>query len=133
MRALASEMLAPECYEFTGPIYGKEMIETFSESDIFVFPSKFENFPLAVIEAMAACRPIVCTPVGALPEYLEHGLSGLFVHPGDSDDLAEKIEWMLAHPHKATEMGKRARKIFEERLLQKQIMEKLKEIYFSVL
>ena len=133
MRALASEILHDKCYEFAGPMYGEEKVKMFSESDIFVFPSNCENFPLVVIEAMAAARPIICTPVGAVPEYLEHGESCLFVRPGDPDDLAQKIEWMLANPYDAIEMGKRARKTFQERLLQKKTMEKLRKIYLSVL
>jgi len=132
MQQLASDLLPKSSYEFTGAIYGKQKIEKFSECDIFVFPSNNENFPLVVIEAMAAARPIICTSVGAVPEYLEHGKSCLFVRPGDPDDLAQKIEWMLANPCDAIEMGKRAKKIFQERLVQEKIMEKLRKIYFSV-
>ncbi|QTA90019.1 glycosyltransferase family 4 protein [Desulfonema magnum] len=133
MRKLASEFISDKYYEFTGPIYGKEKIKRFSESDIFVFPSNRENFPLVIIEAMSASRPIICTPVGAVPEYLKHGVSCLFVNFEDADDLGKKIEWMISHPNEAIEMGRRAKKVFEEKLIQEKVMKQLKKIYFSVL
>ncbi len=133
MQNLAGELISDKYYSFKGPIYGDEKIKHFSENDIFVFPSNNENFPLVVIEAMAASRPIICTPVGAIPEYLEHGVSALFVKPQNPEDLAEKIIWMINHPYESKEMGKKARKIYDDRLVHEVIMKELKYIYLTIL
>ncbi|RLA94301.1 MAG: hypothetical protein DRG83_19885 [Deltaproteobacteria bacterium] len=133
MKKLASQLLPDGCYKFVGSVYDKRKIEFFSQSDVFVFPSNYESFGVVIAEAMAASRPIVCTPVGMAPEYLEHGVSALFVRRGDPDDLAEKIGWMISHPQEAIEMGEKARKIFEEKLSQDRIMIKLSRIYMTLL
>lgn len=54
--------------------------------DCFVLPSLYEGLPLALLEAMAAARPLVCTVVGQVPEVLT-GLSATLVPPGNTEAL----------------------------------------------
>lgn len=63
--------------------------------DAAVVPSRFEAFSLSVIEAMASGAPLVATRVGAIPEIVEDGVTGLLSHPGDALDLAAKILTVL--------------------------------------
>jgi glycosyltransferase involved in cell wall biosynthesis len=63
--------------------------------DVFVLPSVKEGFPWAVLEAMAAKVPIVATRVGAIPEMLEHGKSGLLIDPRQPDQMAKAIVQLL--------------------------------------
>jgi len=80
--------------------------------DVFVLPSLKEGFPWIILEAMAAEIPIVATKVGAIPEILEEEF---LVEPGNSEELAKKISWMLEHPAKA--------KLKQEFTLQKMVSE----------
>lgn len=76
--------------------------------DVAVLPSAHENFPLAVLEYMAAGTPIVATAVGGVPEMIEDGVHGLLVPPGDPARLAEAIADTLERPAAAAERAARA-------------------------
>lgn len=77
---------------------------------LFVFPSlEREGFGLALVEAMAAGKPVVATRLGSIPEVVEEGATGLLVPPGDSDALADAILAILHDRERAKEMGKRGR------------------------
>ena len=73
--------------------------------DVFVLPSVKEGFPWALIEAMSAKLPVIATNVGAIPEILEDGKNGLMVEPGKPDQIAEKINTILADDRLRLELG----------------------------
>jgi glycosyltransferase involved in cell wall biosynthesis len=75
--------------------------------DVCVVPSTVdEAFCLAALEAMTAGVPVVATHVGALPELIEDGVSGVLVPPGDEDALASTIQALLESPeHVRREMA----------------------------
>jgi len=59
--------------------------------DVFVLPSAKEGFSWALLEAMAAKVPAIATRVGAVPEMIEDGVSGLICEPGNAHQMAQKI------------------------------------------
>ncbi|HEX2044484.1 MAG TPA: glycosyltransferase family 4 protein, partial [Gaiellaceae bacterium] len=59
--------------------------------DLFVLPSRGDNLPLAVMEALAAGLPVVATRVGGIPELVGDGETGLVVDPDDAPALAAAI------------------------------------------
>lgn len=78
------------------------------QSAVFVFPSEIDMAPNAVIEAMTAGLPVIARPVGALPEMVEHDVSGLLIGPSEHD-LTEAIEHLLDQPEERRRMGTAAR------------------------
>lgn len=74
--------------------------------DVFVLPSRSEAFPLTVIEAMLARRPVVATSVGGVAEAVVDGVTGLLVPPGDPQALAAAVESLLSNPERRSEMGR---------------------------
>ena len=74
---------------FTG--FRSDILEIYDSLDLVVLPSTLENFPLALVEAMARRKPVVATSVGGIPELIEDGKNGLLVPPRDSERLAEAI------------------------------------------
>ena len=83
--------------------------------DVAVLPSLEEGFPNAVLEAMAAGKPVVASRVGGVPEAVVHGETGLLIPPEDQAALAEAICWLLVHPTEAGRFGEAGRRRVAER------------------
>jgi glycosyltransferase involved in cell wall biosynthesis len=79
---------------------------------VYVQPSRWEGFGLAVLEAMVCSLPVVATRVGSLPELVADGETGVLVPPGDAAELARGIERALAEPHLGEAGRERARAEF---------------------
>ncbi len=77
--------------------------------DLFVLPSLEEGFSNAILEAMAAGKPVVATRVGGIPEAVVHEETGLLVPPKDPKALADAIIRVLSDPELAMRMGKAGR------------------------
>lgn len=73
--------------------------------DLFALPSLWEGMPNALMEAMAAGRPVVASDIDAIRELVVHGKTGWMVRPGDADDLARCMMDVLADPGRAAEIG----------------------------
>jgi glycosyltransferase involved in cell wall biosynthesis len=84
-------------------------------ADIVVFPTiAQEALGRTAVEAMAAGRPVVASRIGGLPFTIVDGTTGLLFEPGDSDDLARKLETLLDDADLRERMGLAGRKRFEE-------------------
>lgn len=99
---------------FTGWIDAAERADQLCRAAIFCLPSHAEGLPLALLEAMAAARPIVATRVGAMPEALAPG-AGLLVPPHDPTALAAALATLLDDAPSAAAMGRRARAVMADR------------------
>jgi glycosyltransferase involved in cell wall biosynthesis len=75
-------------------------------SDIFLFPSRTEAMPYAILEAGLAGLPIIATSVGGIPEVIHDMQNGILVHPKNPKELAEAIKYILDHKEKKKEFGK---------------------------
>lgn len=77
--------------------------------DALVVPSRFEAFPLTILEAMFAGVPVIASDVGSVAEAVVHGETGLLVPPGDVPALADAIRRLLADEQTRRELGGRGR------------------------
>ncbi len=83
--------------------------------DVFVLPSRTEAFPMALLEAMAAGLPSVCTAVGGVPEMVDDGVTGYLVPVGDQAALTARLTELVAEPERRARMGAAARRRLEDR------------------
>lgn len=79
------------------------------EFDLFVFPTRFDYSPYAVIEAMTAGVPVISTTVGAIPEMVRDGETGFLIEADREAALIERMNWALAHRAQLPAMGARGR------------------------
>lgn len=84
-------------------------------SDVFVLASRRENQPVAIIEAMAAGLPIVSTRIAAIPETVDHEVTGIVVPADDVEALASALDRLIRSPRLRAEMGRQARLRYEEK------------------
>ena len=78
-------------------------------AELFILPSLWEGLPNALLEAMAAGKPVVATKVGGIPEIVVHGETGILIPPRDTDALAIAIIDLLQNRLKAKDMGEAGR------------------------
>jgi len=83
----------------------------FAEADLFVFPTRGDCLPLAVMEALASGLPVVTTDVGALAEAVTHGETGWVVPPNDPAALARALESLIADPAHRARLSASARAV----------------------
>jgi glycosyltransferase involved in cell wall biosynthesis len=77
--------------------------------DVVAMPSRSEGFPLAMVEAMLAARPVIATRVGSMPEAILDGKTGLLIDKNDVDGLAHALRRLRDDPSLRTTLGKQAR------------------------
>jgi glycosyltransferase involved in cell wall biosynthesis len=85
-------------------------------ADVLVLPSHVETTPLAVIEAFAHGLAVVATPVGAVPELVDDGHTGVLVPPGDARALADALRRLIADPALRRRLGANASAFHERHL-----------------
>ena len=94
---------------FLGRVDDDYLSALYSAADVFVLPSKSENLPLMVMEAMACGTPCVAFRQGGLPDMVDHEISGYLVQPYDINDLAHGITWVLDNKDRHAKLSLRAR------------------------
>jgi glycosyltransferase involved in cell wall biosynthesis len=97
--------------------------------DLSVLTSRSEGFPNAVVEAMAAARPIVATDVGGVRDAVTDGETGLLVPSDDEARLAAAIQQLRDDPARAEAMGRAGRRAAKERFSQEVVLNQLIELY----
>jgi glycosyltransferase involved in cell wall biosynthesis len=100
---------APGNVHFLGRLSTGDLHQLLSSVEFVVVPSEcYETFGRSVIDAYAARAPVLGASIGAIPELVEEGVTGLLFRPGVEEDLAGKARWLFEHPDEALAMGERA-------------------------
>jgi glycosyltransferase involved in cell wall biosynthesis len=127
-RRRAEEIGIAAKLEFPGWLSETQVGALMASADLFVLPSRAENQPIAILEAMARGLPVVSTTVGAIPEQVRDGVSGLLVPPGDAAALALALGRLIEDPVERAAMGQAGR----ARFLQRYSIERCAEAFLSV-
>jgi len=75
-----------------------EVARQLAQATLLVHPSRADNSPNAVKEAVVAGVPVVASDVGGIPDHVTHGKNGLLFRAGDLDALKDALEEALTHP-----------------------------------
>jgi len=106
MRRLARRLGVADRVRFTGWLSADDLAAEFAQASIVAVPSVWpEPFGLVGIEALAAGRPVVASLTGGVGDWLQDGVSGLCVEPGNVGALAQALNELLADPARQSAMG----------------------------
>jgi len=134
LKNLAYQLGMQSSVIFTGHVANEEMFRFYNASDIFLFPTlRVEGFPRVLIEAMSCRKPIVVSRIGGILSIIDDGKNGLLITPGNTDELINKITFLLENEDFADRLAGNAReqavRIFS---LEKMLEETIKVLEMAV-
>ncbi len=113
---------------FTGQ--RKDIVPLLKLADLFVLPSTGrEGLGIALIEAMAEGLPVIGTRLGGIPEVIDDNVNGLLVAPGSPYELAAAFEKLIGGKGIREKMGRRGRKIYEQRFTAARMNQDIEALY----
>ncbi|EGD53176.1 glycogen synthase [Thermoanaerobacter ethanolicus JW 200] len=111
----------------------EEIIELYSNAEVFACPSVYEPFGIINLEAMACKTPVVASATGGIKEVVVHEETGFLVEPGNPEELAKYINILLNNKDLAIKFGENGRKRVEEMFSWESIAKKTYEMYKDVI
>ena len=112
LKRLVQDLKIEDRVIFTGE--RRDLPQLYAAMDIVVSAASQETFGRAVAEAMSMGRPVICANIGAIPELVQHGMTGLLTPYGDERMLAKTVCELLSDPEMATRIGKNAAQYIAE-------------------
>jgi glycosyltransferase involved in cell wall biosynthesis len=106
------------------------LIKRFS---VLCLTSNSEGLPNAILEAMAAARPVIATRVGGVGSVVKHGVNGLLVEPGDAGGLASAVTRLLSDQVLAERLGNAGRKMVQQEFGCQRMAHKFSHLYLNQL
>jgi glycosyltransferase involved in cell wall biosynthesis len=101
---------------FYGQLSREQTLAAMRKARFLVFSSEwYENFPVTIAESFASGVPVISSRLGAMKEIIQDGRTGLHFMPGDSEHLAEKVDWAWNHASQMQDMGREARREYESK------------------
>ena len=95
LRSLASELGIQDAVEFCGRLDRTRMAELYRRATVVMNPSRVDNMPNSVLEAMASGVPLVTTDAGGIPFIVRNDVTGLIVRAGDFAAMASAVLRLL--------------------------------------
>jgi glycosyltransferase involved in cell wall biosynthesis len=130
LESLAEQLGVADATRFLG--WRDDMREVYADLDVVTLCSNNEGSPVALIEALAAGRPVVSTRVGGVPNVVKDGESGLLVPPRDPAALAEGVLALLRDPARAAELGQAGRRAVFPRHSSGRLVQDVARLYLEL-
>lgn len=115
--------------QFTGAVPREEVLARLRSRPVCVFPSLWENFPYACLEAMAQGCAVVGSRNGGMAEMIEDGVSGILVDPNDASSIAGAVQGLLSSPDSRRWIGEKAHHRVKENFSAERVAGKTVAIY----
>lgn len=129
------EMVAAAAAEMSGVSWlgereHEDVLDLIGRASVLVFPSEwYEPFGLGIIEAFAKGTPVIGADIGSISTLIDDGRTGFLFPPGNSAELAARIDSVLARPDVTVKMRRAARRTFEQLYTAERNYGRLMQIY----
>ncbi len=135
LKSLTKNLNLENKVEFLGEVTNDQVYEYLNTADVFARPSLSEGLGNAFLEAMAQSVPVIATPVGGIPDFLEDGKTGWFCKVKNPKSIADKINYILDEKNKeeVNMVIENARKMVIEKYNWDQISIKMKNIFIKLI
>jgi len=118
---------------FAGRIVNVDLAAYYSAANIFVITSYYDNFPNAVIEAMACGMPVIGTKVGGIPQQVEDGVNGYLIENNNIREFKEAVLKLITNRRLCRKMGEKNKEMVKAKYDWTKSAGKFLEIYETIL
>lgn len=130
----ALERAAPSNVRFMGQQPREAVLAAMANAQALVLPSEwYENFPMALVEAMAMATPVIASRIGALETLVTHDHNGLHFTPGNVADLARVVGEAFLNPAQLDRLGRRSRATWQATMSPESNLKQLLAIYHEAM
>jgi glycosyltransferase involved in cell wall biosynthesis len=132
LQALAHELGIADRVTFLGWQAREDLVKKYNEANLFLFPSRHEGMPNAVLEAMASGLPVVATRIAGNEELVLDGETGLLVPPENVDALRAALRLILVDASMRETMGRASRRYVADNYSWQRVAEQYAQILDKV-
>jgi len=125
-RQMAADLDITERIVFGG--FRKDVSKALGASDVFLFPSHYEAFSLATIEAAACGLPVLASRINGTEDFIQPGVTGEFI-PYDAEEIGKLLDVLSANPARCREMGNAARELVTRKYTWDHVADLTEEAY----
>ncbi len=97
---------------YIGPKYGEEKLNIYHNTDILIYPTLNDAFPVVILEAMQFGIPVIASIEGAIPDIIEDGINGFLVEKNKPEQITSKLIQLIDNPDLRIDMGKNGKTKF---------------------
>jgi glycosyltransferase involved in cell wall biosynthesis len=124
----ARNLALSDVVRFLGSLTRPELVEAYGRATAFVLPSRFEGFPVAILEAWAAGLPVIATSVGGIPDLCNAG-NAVLVPPDDPEALAAAMTSLSRDATRRERLGSAGRTLVQERYTWDAVADTYERVY----
>lgn len=115
--------------EMLGHIDHTRLMEELTKASVFLLPSRQENSPMAIAEAMAARIPCIVANRCGMPYMVDEGKTGFLIDPESTAEIADRLARLLSSPELCRQMGQAGHQVAVERFHPRSVAEKTRAVY----
>lgn len=116
-----------------GPVSLGEVQKYYEKASVFCMPTLLEPLGIVFLEAMSHRLPVIATNIGAIPEFVNDGITGFLVPPNDVNSIAERICILLDDPAKCQSIGENGYELVLERYTWENTSKLISESIYSII